>query len=159
MRKLLGGAAVAMLFFGARLAWNLISYEPIPEPSAADMAAEAAEMDSWVAEDLAADGAAAPARDWLSADGHMLFEGDPEMVQTLIDDFYAAGAPNVWFIGIEQIGQASVSASIAVELPPDSVTRSQILRTEAKFWHDPESQSEPETTDDVGQRYLVVSFD
>ena len=103
--------------------------------------------------------ASAPARDWLSRDGHMLFEGDPQTVQTLIDDFYAAGAPNVWFIGIEQLGQASVSASIAVEMPSDSVTRSQILRTEAKFWHDPESEDEPELTDDVGQRYLVVSFD
>jgi hypothetical protein len=48
-----------------------------PEPTAADVAAEAAEFDALVKEQVAS-GEAAPARGWLSDSDNMLFEGDPQ---------------------------------------------------------------------------------
>jgi hypothetical protein len=140
------------VFFAGRLAWNLITLEPAAEPTAADLAAEAAEVDTWVTEELASD-TSAGARDWLAHGENMLFEGDPAAVQGLIDGLYAAGATDVWFIGIERIGSRNVSASIAVELPGDPAARARILRTEADFWQ------EPEANPDHGQRYLAISFD
>ena len=83
----------------------------------------------------------------------MLFEGDPQSVQALIEGFYAAGAKGVWFTGVEPLGGKNLSASIAVELPEDAETRARILRTEADFWE------EAEPRPDVGQRYLEMAFD
>jgi hypothetical protein len=152
MGKLLTGAAVAVLFFAARLAWNLITAEPISEPTPAELAAEAAEYEAMVAEEVAS-GAAAPALDWLAQPDNMLFEGDPESVQSLIESLHEAGAVDVWFTGIEPFGGKNLSAAIAVELPADPEARARLLRLEAEFWQ------ETETAPDVGQRYLEISFD
>ena len=153
MRKLVTGAATALLLFAVRFGWNMINVDEATTPSPDDAKAWAAETDSWVSEDLAS-GATAPARDWLSQSGNALFEGDPQAVQGLIDALYAAGSPNVFFTGIEKFGGTNVSASIAVELTEDPAVRERILHAEAEFWQDPES-----ATEDVGQKYVVISFD
>jgi hypothetical protein len=152
MKKLVTGAAVAAALFVARLAWNLISAEPLPEASPADYAAEAAEIDAAVEEELAA-GGGAPAQDWLAGPDNMLFEGDPRAVQALIEDLYEAGAADVWFTGIEPFGGKNLSAAIAVELPDDPAARARVLKLEADFWQ------EPELRPDVGQRFLEITFD
>jgi hypothetical protein len=100
-----------------------------------------------------ASGEAAPALNWLASSENMLFEGDPDTVQSLIEGLYEAGAPNVWFVGIGQLAGKHVSASIAVELPEDAATRARLLQTEADFWEESEVQQ------DLGQRYLEFSFD
>jgi hypothetical protein len=152
MRKLLTGVALAALFFAARLAWNLVSLEPPPDPTPADLAAEAAEFDAAIAGEVAA-GKAAPALGWLAGPDNMLFEGDPESVQSLIEGLYDAGAVGVWFTGIEPFGGKHISAAIAVELPHDAEIRTRLLRAQADFWQ----ETEPES--DVGQRYLEFAFD
>ncbi len=110
-----------------------------------------ADVDAVVEEELAA-GNYAEASSWLMEPGTMLFEGHPETVQQLIDDLYAAGAYSVWFTGIEEIGGARVSASIAAEMPADSAVRAELLRIEADFWG-------TEPMPDVNQRYLSFYFD
>ena len=152
MRKLITGAALAVLFFAIRLAWNLITSEPAPEATAADLAAEVAEYDAEVERQIAS-GEAAPALDWLSSSDHMLFEGDPETVQSLIEDLHRTGASSVWFVGIGELAGKKISASIAVELPEDDGTRGRLLKAEADFWQETEAQR------DVGQRYLEFAFD
>jgi hypothetical protein len=152
MRKLLTGAAMAALFFAVRLAWNLITLEPAAEPTAAEIAAEAAEWEASIAEEIAS-GKAAPALNWLDGPDNMLFEGDPETVQSLIEGLYEAGAVNVWFTGIEEFGGKNISAAIAVELPEDADTRARLLKAEAEFWQEAEPQA------DDGQRYLEFAFD
>ena len=152
MRKLVTGAFIALLFFVARIAWNLVTAEPIPEPTQADFAAGAAEFDALVAEEVES-GAAAPARGWLGDSDNMLFEGDPESVQTLIEDLYAAGAVDIRFIGIERIAGKNISASIAVELPDEAAARAQLFAAHAQYWQD----TEPDP--DTGQRYLEFAFD
>jgi hypothetical protein len=152
MKKLVTSAALAASLFVARLAWNLISAEPLPEPSTADLAREAAEIDAAVEEELAA-GGGAPALNWLAEPDNMLFEGDPRAVQALIEDLYEAGAADVWFVGIEPFGGKNLSAAIAVELPDDTEARARILKAEAAFWQ------EPEPRPDVGQRFVEIAFD
>ena len=152
MKKLVTGAAVGAALFVARLAFNLISAEPLPEPSPADYANEAAEIDSAVEEELAA-GGGAPALNWLAGPDNMLFEGDPRAVQALIEDLYEAGAADVWFMGIEPFGGKNLSAAIAVELPDDPEARARVFAAEAAFWE------EPEPRPDVGQRFVEITFD
>jgi hypothetical protein len=152
MKKLVTGAAMAVLFFAVRLAWNLITYEPAPEATASDLAAEFAEYDAEVERQIAS-GEAAPALDWLSSSENMLFEGDPQTVQSLIEDLHRSGAPSVWFMDIEELAGKKISASIAVELPEDPATRASLLKAEADFWQ------ETEVREDLGQRYLAFSFD
>jgi hypothetical protein len=152
MRKLVTGAAIAALFFAVRIAWNLVTAEPIPEPTQADLAAEAAEFDALVAQEVES-GAAAPARGWLGDPDNLLFEGDPQSVQALIDELYAAGAVDVWFIGIEPIAGRNVSASIAVQLPEQAAARAPLFDAHAQYWQD----TEPDP--DTGQRFLEFAFD
>ena len=152
MRKLVTGAVIALLFLVVRIAWNLVTAEPIPEPTQASRAGEAAEFDALVAKEVES-GAAAPARSWLGDSDNLLFEGDPQSVQTLIEDLYAAGAVDIWFIGIEQIAGRNVSASIAVQLPDEAAARAPLFDAHAKYWQD----AEPDP--DSGQRYLEFAFD
>lgn len=152
MKKLVTGAAMAVLFFAVRLAWNMITAEPTPEATASGLAAEVAEYDAEVERQIAS-GEAAPALGWLSSSENMLFEGDPQTVQSLIEDLHRSGAPSVWFIDIEELAGKKVAASIAVELPKDPATRARLLKAEADFWQETEVQ------EDVGQRYLAFSFD
>ena len=152
MRRLATGAAFGALFFVLRFGWNLISMEAPAEPSASELAAEAAQFEAEIAEEIAS-GTAQPALDWLEGPANMLFEGDPTTVQSLVESLYEAGAVDVWFTGIDQFGGKNISAAIAVELPRDAETRGRLLQAEADFWE--ESQAEP----DVGQRYLHFSFD
>ncbi len=109
------------------------------------------DVDAMVEEELAA-GNYADASNWLQQEGNMLFEGIPAAVQELIDKLYVAGAYNVWFTGIEELGGAKISASIAVELPTDSAARAELLQIEADFWG-------ADPTPDEGQRYLSFYFD
>ena len=152
MRKLVTGAAIAVLFFVVRIAWNLVTAEPIPEPTQADLAAGAAEFDALVAKEVES-GQAGAARGWLGDSDNLLFEGDPQSVQALIEDLNAAGAVDVWFIGIERIAGKNVSASIAVELPNEATARAQLFEAHAQYWQD----TEPDP--DTGQRYLEFAFD
>ena len=109
------------------------------------------DTDAMVSEELA-EGNYAEASNWLQEPGNMLFEGDVQAVQRLIDDLYAAGANSVWFTGIESFGGAKISASIAVEMPSDASSRAALLQLEGDFWgEDPES--------DGDQQYLSFYFD
>jgi hypothetical protein len=125
--------------------------ESSPAPAADDPMAAARAVDEAVAEDLTA-GRVADARHWLGRADNRLFAGNAREVQRFIDDLYAVGARHVWFTGIERFERASVSASLAVELPHDAVKRSALLRLSARF------RGELEPTPDLGQRYLEFAI-
>ena len=108
-------------------------------------------VDEMVAEELAA-GNVAEASSWLQERGNMLVEGDPQAVQQLIDNLYAAGARNVWFTGIETLGGAKISESIAIELPASASARAELLQIAADFWGE-------DPAPDEDQRYLSLYLD
>lgn len=116
-----------------------------------------AEDNAWVEEELR-EGSAVPARGWLDQPGHGTFEADPAALRDLIASFHAAGAENVYMVGVEELGQVVLSDSIAVELTEPGYARDRLFEVEAEFLTEAWGE-EYEGTPDVGQRYLVVSFD
>ena len=148
MKQILAIIAISLCFAVAKRVWWAMEDEILP----VDETAWAEETDAWVTEDIAG-GAVAEARDWLSHEDHVLWDGDRGEVQDLIDDAYASGAPNVWFTGLEQYQGKTVTASIAIELPSTEIAREQIFVREAQFW------GGGDATPDVGQKYLAIYLD
>jgi hypothetical protein len=149
MQKIVATIAMALVLFGAKTAWRMVTAEPEEEY---DAAAEAAAYEEELAASFADATTSAPARGWLAQHGNMLFEGDPDQVNGLIESLHAAGATDVRFVYIEKLGGTNVSASIAARMPSDPSARARILRAEADFW-----EGEPEP--DQGQRFVEFSFD
>ena len=148
MRNIGLAFALFAVGWGVSFGWNTITATPTPSPSAL---ARAAETDVRVDEDVRF-GKAAPARGWLGAENHLSFEGHPAAMNEWIEAFHAAGAERVWIVGIEEWSGSQISDTIAVELPPAGAARERVLQVEARL-------RDGARSDDVGQRYVTVSFD
>ncbi|MEX2317509.1 MAG: hypothetical protein WD669_10190 [Pirellulales bacterium] len=98
---------------------------------------------------------AAEARAWLAAPGHGIFEGSKAEVTALTESFYKAGCPKVYITGIENIGGASLSASMVVLLPTESSQRTEAFKVENEFSQKQGGAAEQ----DKGQKYIRLSFD
>jgi hypothetical protein len=108
------------------------------------------QIEQWLAEPDKAE-----ARKWLESDSHVLFEGDKETAVKLVSDLYAAGAKEVWTIGISQWGDSEVAAAFVAVLPDDSAARKRVFAVESDF----QKLVDLEPTSDVGQKYLHMTFD
>ena len=148
MKNILSIVAILALGWAVKFGINLITAEPYVEPTAEEWAAE---VDAWVDESLA-DGTAAEARGWFRNENHVSFEGDPKQMNEVIEDLYASGAEQVWMIDIVEFGGKKISDTVAAELPSSPSQRARVLAAEARLW-------DGESSEDVGQRYLTVSFD
>ena len=62
------------------------------------------------------------------------------------------GAEQVWMIDIVEFGGKQISDTIAAELPDASSQRARVFAAEARLWGG-------EGSEDVGRRYLALSFD
>ncbi len=151
IKRIATWAVVIALGWTLKFGWNLVTAEPEEWNEAEETAQWIAEEDAWVGEEVAT-GAAEPARGWLDREKHATFEAPPDQVRDLVDRFHAAGAEDVWMVGIEEFAGARLSDTVAVELPPPGPARDRIFGAEAELWGG-------EGTPDVGQQYLVVSFD
>jgi hypothetical protein len=148
MKNVLSTLFILMLIWTVRFGWNYISSEPYIEPTASEWAAE---EDSWVQESLS-EGSSAPARGWLDHPDHTTFEGHPGTMNELITKLHAAGAERVWMIDIAEWQGKELSDTVAVELPTSGVQRAMVFQAAADF-------ADGEPYDDVGQRFLTMSFD
>lgn len=148
MKNVLVTLAILIVGWGVKFGWNMINAEPYMEPTASEWAAE---EDSWVEESLS-DGSAAEARGWLDEPGHGTFEAPPHIVNEVIEDLHAAGADRVWMIDIAEFQGKELSDTIAVELPTAGVKREMVFEAAGEYW----GGGGPE---DVGQRYLTMSWD
>jgi len=149
-KRIATGLGILVLGWALKFGWNVVTVEPI-ELSEDSRAEWIAEDDDWIAEEVAA-GTAAPASGWLRQPKHGSFEGDPARMQELIEQFEAAGAARIWMVGIEELGRTQLSDTIAVELPAGGYTRDRLFEIEAEL-------RDGDGTPDVGQGYLVISFD
>ena len=156
-RKIASGLAAIVCIWALKLGANLVTTEAIDSYDG-DPTEWVAEENEWVAQELAA-GTAVPARGWLDQPGHQTFGADPAALRELIASFHAAGAENVYMVGVEELGQVSLADVIAVELPEPGYVRERLFQVEAEFlrtyWEEPDYERTP----DVGQRFLVVSLD
>jgi hypothetical protein len=152
----IAGRTAAALLMGLTLwlGWNWVTGEPVEEVRLAEEE-WASDEGAYIEEEISS-GYAADARRWLQDPSHGMFEGDAALTQALVDDFYRAGAPRVWFIDIVRLGESLLSDSLAVELPPEGPARQRLFQVEAAFW---ERQDQDSQCKDEGQRYLTVAFD
>jgi len=126
-----------------------------PGPSAQSESQTMAEkVDKHVEAALAAPNTA-EARQWLKPPGHVFFKADKRQVAQLVEDFYAAGATQVFFVEIAKDNDKEIADSMVVVLPKDSITRVKVFsvgeRADGMFDNDP--------TPDSGQKYLYYGLD
>ena len=119
-----------------------------------DEKSEAADADKQIEEWLA-EPDKAEAKKWLQNDSHILFEGDKETANRLVDDLYSAGAREVWVIGISELGGSEIAASFVAVLPNDASARRRLFALESGF----QKLVDSEPSKDLGQKYLYLSFD
>ena len=97
----------------------------------------------------------AEAHSGLMSPGHVFFKADKQQVTQLVEDFYAAGAAQVFFTEIAKDNDKEIADSMVVVLPKDSATRAKIFpvgeRADGMFNNDP--------TPDSGQKYLYYGLD
>ena len=111
-------------------------------------------VDKHVDEALAAPNKA-EARQWLKPPGHVFFKANKGQVAQLVEDFYAAGATQVFFAEIARDNDKEIADSMIVVLPKDSAIRAKVFsvgeRGDSMFDNDP--------TSDTGQKYLYYGLD
>ncbi len=151
-KKLASGAALLLLGWAVKFGYNAITAEPLDfdEESAIEWVAQESD---WVRSEVA-QGLAEPALGWLDESTNATFEAPPAQLRELIDAFDAAGAESQWMVAIEEFAGARLSDTLAVELPKPGAARDRIFEIEAGLWGE-----HGEGTPDVGQDYLVISFD
>ena len=147
-KKIASWVLAIAVVVAVKVGWRLMGSESYDDTEYASEWIQ--DQDEWVSSEIQG-GSAVPAHGWLRESRHGTFEADPEAMAQLIDRFESSGA-RVWVVGIEEFQGSQLSDSIAVELPRDDAQRSQVFAIESAHW-------EGDGTPDLGQDYLVVSFD
>lgn len=123
--------------------------------AAADPKADAKEMDQEIEADIKKANSA-EAREWLDAakhPNHGVFEMGNERAREMVNGFYERGAEAVYVIDPDTIEQTVVASVFAVKLPADPAKRKECLAWEVQFLEG------EEPTQDVGQKYLMITTD
>jgi hypothetical protein len=95
------------------------------------------------------------ARAWLAQPHHSTFKVSHDLAEQTVDDFYSAGATNVWVAGVENIDISQVAAEIIVQIPTDPAARGRVF----DVMREVDKNSDEEPTKDLGQMYFVISCD
>jgi hypothetical protein len=123
-------------------------------PEIADAKTRAAAVDKEIAEDLGGP-KSSEARAWLAKPTSMGFKASVHEMSELTDAIYAAGAPQVYVVGVSDLGGREVAAVLAVALPADAASRKQVFDWHARW----AASVDEKPAIDVGQRYLKVVLD
>jgi hypothetical protein len=95
------------------------------------------------------------ARQWMKQPKHVFFKADPKEVAQFVEDFYQAGAVQVFIADIEEENDNQYGESLLVVLPKDANARAKLFEVEARA--DTAFQDDPVT--DKGQKYLYNGLD
>jgi hypothetical protein len=125
--------------------------------------AKSSGVDAEAAECLAKKDSIAEAKAWLAAPKHALWKGDRKEITALVDDFYKAGAKEVYAVDIAKEPGFEIVAQFVVVLPTDPEARRKVLEVHNAFWkkyldEDPDEVKDF-LVDEAGQRYLLLNFD
>ena len=99
---------------------------------------------------------AAEAREWLDAakhPNHGVFEMGNDRARAMVAGFYERGAKQVSVLDASPLGNAVITAMLAVELPDEPDKRTQCLAWETQYLEG------EEPTKDFGQKYLLITTD
>ncbi len=106
-------------------------------------------------DEIMASSTKAEARAWMKQPKHVFFKVDPKEVAQFVEDFYNAGATQVFIADIEEEGGNQYGESLLVVLPKDPAVRTKLFEVESRA--DTAFQDDP--VKDSGQKYLYNSFD
>jgi hypothetical protein len=98
----------------------------------------------------------AEAREWIKGPStHVFFKADPKQVSQYVEDFYNAGATQVFIADIEVEDNNQYGEALLVVLPTDAAARAKVFQVDSRASTD--FQESPAT--DQGQKYLYYSLD
>ncbi len=106
-------------------------------------------------DEIMASSTKAEAREWMKQPKHVFFKANPKEVAQFVEDFYSAGATQVFIGDIEEEGGNFYGGSLLVVLPKDPGVRAKLFEVESRA--DTAFQDDP--VKDSGQKYLYNSFD
>lgn len=95
------------------------------------------------------------AREWMKGSKHVFFKADPKVVAQFVEDFYQAGATQVYIADIETEQGYDYGESLLVVLPKDPTARAKLFQVEARA----DMQFEDDPVSDKGQKYLYNGLD
>lgn len=103
--------------------------------------------------------------------GYMIWKGKAEWFKKLAEDVKAAGAPAMYALVGEALGSTQVCAQYVITMPAEPAARSKVIDAYNNFWRsgweqlsdeerqEAEEDLPSELTKDVGQKYLLLSYD
>jgi hypothetical protein len=96
----------------------------------------------------------AEARQWMKQPSHVFLKANPQEVSRFVEEFYSAGATQVFIADIEEHEGKLFGEALLVVLPQDAPARAKLFeigaRAAATFQNDPVT--------DKGQKYLYYSL-
>lgn len=95
------------------------------------------------------------AREWMKQPKHVFFKADPKVVAQFVEDFYQAGATQVYIADIEEEEGNQYGESLLAVLPTDPAARAKLFQVETRA----DTQFEDDPVTDQGQKYLYNGLD
>ena len=97
----------------------------------------------------------AEAREWMKDPKHVFFKADPKVVAQFVEDFYQAGAAQVYIADIEEEQGYDYGESLLVVLPKDPAARAKLFDVETRA----DTEFQDDSVTDKGQKYLYNGLD
>jgi hypothetical protein len=95
------------------------------------------------------------ARVWLKDESHIFFKANRKQIAQFIEDFYSAGATQLYIVDTETHNGTVYGGAILVVLPQDSGARAKIFAMDKSVAR----AFDEDTVSDQGQKYLYHAFD
>ena len=95
------------------------------------------------------------AREWLQDAKHVFFKSDRKKIAQFIEDFYLAGATQVYIVDTEQHDAIVYGGALLVVLPKDAAARAKIFTMDQGV----AQAFDEDAVKDEGQKYLYHAFD
>jgi hypothetical protein len=95
------------------------------------------------------------AREWMKGAKHVFFKADPKVVAQFVEDFYQAGAAQVYIADVETEEGNDYGESLLVVLPKDPAARAKLFQVEARA----DTTFDDDPVPDKGQKYLYNGLD
>jgi len=97
----------------------------------------------------------AEARQWMKQPAHIFFKADPKAVAQFVEDFYQAGAAQVFIADIEEHEGKQYGESLFIVLPKEPALRTKIFEVGSRA----DTAFQNDSVTDKGQKYLYYSLD
>jgi hypothetical protein len=95
------------------------------------------------------------ARTWFKTPKHVTARHGNQQVTQLVDEFYQAGAGQVYVAGVEEHEGTAFATQLIVTLPKDAADRKETFSIAKKV----EQLTQTDPISDVGQKFLLFSLD